>query len=187
MTVTPKMFTDAPPRIEIPFATYTGFLSRASNSDPYKLLAHQLDLQTSKSNTVKPGYITVYNVTDYSTFGMTQVLGLHSEGVKTYEYPAYIERTVAQMSDNVPAGFPGATYTPVDENGVEGDEVTRTWTEWAAAYGRGVQDLTGGTKGFELSNGNKHFGSDEFVVLYAAGITPLDRPTYTAKIPVVSE
>ena len=172
------MFTDAPPRVEVPNAKYTEFLAKADNTDPFKILAHQLDLQTSKSTTIKPGFITVYNIQDFSVFGMTQVLGLHGETVKTYEYPAFIALTDAQLAANVTTGFPGATY--VDEDTEQ--TISRTWAEWATNYGRTVQALTGDLNGIELSNGHKHYGSDEFIILYAASITPLDKPTYNAMI-----
>jgi hypothetical protein len=86
------------------------------------------------------------------------------------------------MAQNVPSSIEGGTY--VDENEVTQD---RTWTEWAAHYGRGVIDLTTGNKGFEFSNGVKHFGSTEFASLVTAGIVPLDQPSYQALIPEPEE
>ncbi len=178
MAQTPKMFNSNPPIVKLPMAKYTEYLALSNNADSRKILAHQLDLQTSKSNTDNPGYITIYNVSDYSTFSMTTVLFLHTEGITTEQYPAWIELTDAQMSDSVPEGIPGRTY--LDENE---DELVHTWTTWSTFYGRTPIDLSNGNKAIELSDGRKHFGSAEFTILAAVPYTVLDKLSLQAKLP----
>lgn len=113
-------------------------------------------------------YIT--GMTDLDQIDMAAMQLIASKGGETFDRPAWVVIPSANMGDDVPAYIPHSTYT--DEFEVEQNH---TWTTYAAAYGRSIQDESdggnpaapSGNKIIECSDGQLHFAGSVLVQLDA--------------------
>lgn len=155
-------------RIEYAFADWNAAFQSA-NTNVQRLVAYIVGIDTKK---MVGRTLHIWGLDDLAIFNRAAMNLVISTGGIIYNYPVYIQMSSATYNGtDVPVGMPQRT----DESGT-----VLKWSQYGQISAHA--DLTDGTKGMPLSNGQVYLPSDKWSLLSA--YTLLDETEYQALLPV---
>lgn len=161
-------------KVTLPIATWQAIAADPTN--PLFGLSQAGVALLSPKNDTKNGNIVFDNIEDGSLFTKAACEAILAAGGEVYNYPIFASMTQAKFDGQVPEGIPGRTYTDDD-----GDEIIKTWAEWAVTS---TPTLTDGTIGVPLQNRQEYIKGSEWITLDGvSGYVLLDTEAFRALLP----